>query len=245
VRKSILIYAVLSASLVVRADALDDQLFQEMNTINRQAPIMMDQATRLDNAAYVLHTRTFVYNYTVLSHASSHFSPDQKKKHAQLSKEYSAGRACTASATRALLDAGITLKYVHFGNDGRLISESLVTKGDCSGQKSSPMTPAHTEKRAKTYQTADENRTKGGRGAAMLPPSPEGETVSAIKIGDSYASVMEQLKTFSPQKNEWGLFVGRVQGPVFAYVSRCRRGLRTYLSEGAAKWVLRVQSCAV
>jgi hypothetical protein len=114
---------------IARADELDDRMRAEMDAINRQAPMMVDSTTRLDNAVY--HDRIFVYHYTLLNHASTDFSPQQKKKASRLTKDQVVGRACTGSALADTIAAGITFKYVNFGNDNQLVSEATVQKKDC------------------------------------------------------------------------------------------------------------------
>src|SRR5437870_7326847 len=100
--RTLALAAVLLTPLLVCADTVDDQLNAEAQKLNSRAPMMADATTRLDNAVY--HDRIFVYHYTVLNHASSDFSPSQKRKDAQLLTQQVVNRACTASALRPLLD---------------------------------------------------------------------------------------------------------------------------------------------
>jgi hypothetical protein len=115
--------------VAAKADTIDDELNAQARDLTNRAPFQVDSGTRLDSAAYA--NSLFIYHYTVLRHASTEYSPAQKKKAAVLLKQQVTGRACTGSALRKYLAHGVTFKYVHFGNDNMQIAEAVVSQKDC------------------------------------------------------------------------------------------------------------------
>ncbi len=165
------------------ADALDDRMRTEAQAVNRQAPMMADKSTRLDSAGYDERNRLFCYHYTMINHPSTVYSPAQRQKFRTLMQEQTTNRACTGSALRPFLDAGISFKYVHFGNDSRQISEFVVTPDDCKAP-------------AARQETAPKNAGKTSHSATGRD--------APIKSGDAYDSVMEKLKGYDATKKVYG-----------------------------------------
>ncbi|KDR37923.1 hypothetical protein [Caballeronia glathei] len=57
------------------SDRIDHQLAQMMNMINKQAPVMVDKDTRLDNTWGLAHH--FRYNYTLIDYDGAEVSAQQ------------------------------------------------------------------------------------------------------------------------------------------------------------------------
>jgi hypothetical protein len=155
----------------------------EAEAVSRQAPMMADKSTRLDGAGYDDRNRLFFYHYTTINHPSTAYSPAQQQKFRTLIQEQTTNRACTGSALRPFLDAGVSFKYVHFGNDNRQISEFVVTRDDCKA-------PAIHQ---------DTAPKKAGKSSHSATPRD-----ARIKHGDTYDSVMEKLNGYEATKKVYG-----------------------------------------
>lgn len=125
----IIIMAATIHSPVVFGDQIDDELISESREINKNAPTQVDKTTVLESSGY--SNRVFFYHFKQSNHRSSDFNVAQKAKFASLLRTQVVAKACTGSALKPYINAGVKFKYVHFGTDNGQIAEATVEKMDC------------------------------------------------------------------------------------------------------------------
>jgi len=94
--------------------------------MNSQAPIQLDEDTRMMSAIALQKTLTFnmqLFNYTASQVDSNRLS--------QVIKENLDHTVCKSKATRDLIDLGVQYVYLYSGNDGKLVTRIVIDKYRC------------------------------------------------------------------------------------------------------------------
>jgi hypothetical protein len=113
------------------SDRIDYHLAQMMNMINKQAPVMVDKDTRLDNAWGLAHQ--FRYNYTLIDHDGAEVSGQQFTK-AML--PYLHNEVCEGKTLKVLPENGVTVSFAYKGRDGADIATITITPAECRSSAS-------------------------------------------------------------------------------------------------------------
>ncbi len=92
------------------------------NDINSKTPMMVDQATRLDNA--VTHGLIFRYNYTLLPFAAEEVDVNLFRKDVSPKLNNS---VCTSDMTYNI-SFGVTYEYAYYGKNGKQITVIKISK---------------------------------------------------------------------------------------------------------------------
>lgn len=116
---------VLLCALSMNASAVtDDQLQQAADAVNQQAPMMVDQETRLDGAES--GSQMLTYNYTLVNYTADDLDRD---KFTRALRPTLLKSGCKALAP--LLREGIDVQYVYRGKDKGEIATMGLTGADC------------------------------------------------------------------------------------------------------------------
>lgn len=94
--------------------------------LNSQAPIQLDEDTRMMSVIALQKTMTF--NVRLPNYSSSQVDP---KRIEQAAKENLNHTVCRSKATRDLIDVGVKYIYLYSGNDGKLITRVVIDKYRC------------------------------------------------------------------------------------------------------------------
>lgn len=94
--------------------------------MNSQAPIQLDEDTRMMSVTALQKTMTF--NVRLPNYGSSQVDP---KRIEQVAKENLNHTVCLSKATRDLIDVGVKYIYLYSGNDGKLITRVVIDKYRC------------------------------------------------------------------------------------------------------------------
>lgn len=115
----------LFCTLSVNAAAVsDDELQQAADAVNQQAPMMVDQETRLDGAES--GGQVLTYNYTLVNFAAGDLD---KNKFTQALRPTMLESGC--KTLEPLLSEGIDVQYVYRGKDKGEIATLGLTRADC------------------------------------------------------------------------------------------------------------------
>lgn len=113
------------AALPLAAHAIsDDELSQAAEAVNQQAPMMVDQETRLDGAA--AGKQSLTYNYTLINYAVDELDAN-KFKEALRPNLLKAG----CQALKPLLSEGVNINYVYRGKNKGELASLMLTASDC------------------------------------------------------------------------------------------------------------------
>ena len=113
------------------SDRIDYHLAQMMNMINKQAPVMVDKDTRLDNAWGLAHH--FRYNYTLVDYDGSEVSEQQFTK---AMRPYLYNEVCKGKTLKVLPESGVTVSFSYKGKDGADIAIITITPAECRSSAS-------------------------------------------------------------------------------------------------------------
>jgi len=94
--------------------------------MNSQAPIQLDEDTRMTSVIALQKTITF--NMRLSRVKSSEVDP---KSIAQVARENLNHTVCLSKATRGLIDLGVEYVYLYTGNDGKLITRVAIKSYRC------------------------------------------------------------------------------------------------------------------
>lgn len=94
--------------------------------INAQAPIPVDEETKLISTIALQKTITF--NMRIPKYKSFEVDP---KDINQIAKENLNHTVCKSAATRNLIDLGVQYVYLYSGSDGKLITRLVIDKYRC------------------------------------------------------------------------------------------------------------------
>lgn len=94
--------------------------------MNSQAPIQLDEDTRMMSAVALQKTITF--NMRLPRVNSSDVDPNRL---AQVTRENLNHTVCQSKATRSLIDLGVEYVYLYSGSDGKLITRVAIKSYRC------------------------------------------------------------------------------------------------------------------
>ncbi|MDY6980244.1 MAG: hypothetical protein SV201_10195, partial [Pseudomonadota bacterium] len=115
----------LLCTLSMNASAVsDDELQQAADAVNQQAPMMVDQETRLDGAES--GGQVLTYNYTLVNFSAGDLD---KNKFTQALRPTLLESGC--KALEPLLSEGVDVQYVYRGKDKGEIATLGLTRADC------------------------------------------------------------------------------------------------------------------
>lgn len=107
-------------------ERLQAEMFAAADQINADAPIMIDEDTRLESASAA--DRRFRYNYTMVSYEADELDPEVFASHMwpQLKSA-----VCTQEEMAVFMDNRIPVIYAYYGKEGREIATLTVEHTDC------------------------------------------------------------------------------------------------------------------
>ncbi|MDZ7805435.1 hypothetical protein [Thiohalophilus sp.] len=115
----------LLGALTLNAYAVtDDELQQAADAVNQQAPMMVDQETRLDGADS--GSQVLTYNYTLVNYNAGDLD---RNKFTQALRPTMLKSGC--KTLEPLLSEGIDVQYVYRGKDKGEIATLGLTRADC------------------------------------------------------------------------------------------------------------------
>ena len=94
--------------------------------MNAQAPIQLDEDTRMMNVIALQKTITF--NMRLPRYKASEVDPNRI---AQVARENLSHIVCKSKATRDLIDLGVEYVYLYSGSDGKLITRVAIKSYRC------------------------------------------------------------------------------------------------------------------
>ena len=94
--------------------------------MNSQAPIQLDEDTRM--MSVIALQKTITFNMRLPNYKSSQVDP---KVIAQAARENLNHTVCKSKATRDLIDMGVQYVYLYNGNDAKLITRVVIDKYRC------------------------------------------------------------------------------------------------------------------
>ncbi len=94
--------------------------------MNSQAPIQLDEDTRMMSVIALQKTLTF--NIQLFNYKASQVNPN---RFSQVIKENLDHTVCKSKATRDLIDLGVQYVYLYSGNDGKLVTRIVIDKYRC------------------------------------------------------------------------------------------------------------------
>ena len=105
---------------------LEKLIIARSKDINKQCPMMVDSATRLD--VTVAAGDVLIYKYTLVGTAvaemdTSYFHEEVKRR---TTTSY-----CTMTNMRQMLKDGIRCRYMYFDKNGAFVTNFLITKESC------------------------------------------------------------------------------------------------------------------
>ncbi len=122
---SLRIFIVLALSLPISVYAVSDaELKQAAAAVNKRAPVMVDQDTRLDGAESGKQSLT--YNYTLVNYNSSELD-SAKFESAMRPSLLKAG----CQALKPILSEGVKVNYIYKGKDAVTVSNISLKPSDC------------------------------------------------------------------------------------------------------------------
>jgi len=115
----------LLCALTMNAYAItDDELQQIADAVNQQAPMMIDQETRLDGADS--GSQVLIYNYTLVNYTAGDMD---RNKFTQALRPTLFKSGC--KTLEPLLSQDIDIQYVYRGKDKGEIASLRLTGADC------------------------------------------------------------------------------------------------------------------
>lgn len=94
--------------------------------LNSQAPIQIDEDTRM--MSVIALEKTITFNYRLPRVSSSDVDPNRL---AQVARENLNHTVCKSKATQKLIDLGVEYVYLYSGNDGKQISRVSIKSYRC------------------------------------------------------------------------------------------------------------------
>lgn len=94
--------------------------------MNSQAPVQLDEDTRM--MSVIALQKTITFNMRLPNYRFSQVDPNRI---AQAARENLNHTVCRSKATRDLIDLGVQYVYLYSGNDGKLIARVVIDKYRC------------------------------------------------------------------------------------------------------------------
>ena len=222
-KRLILTVTILLVRSSVRADDVDDELRKTVEAMNRNVPRALDSQARLDRVGYAPRELQF---YCTLVNLDGVGFPDKKSALERELQKAQTRRVCTTPESRAIVDAGVLIKYLFYGRDSHFVAQFTVDSGDCQrlgaslaqgptkAERIAPgtgtsarATPTPPEAKTLEVQEAQGKKATGPSKATTVSEEP---LVAAgkqwtVKAGASYGEVMATLQDFKAvEKKPYG-----------------------------------------
>ena len=94
--------------------------------LNSQAPVQLDEDTRM--MSVIALQKTITFNMRLPNYNASQVDP---RRIAQAARENLNHTVCRSKATRDLIDLGVQYVYLYSGNDGKLITRVVIVNYRC------------------------------------------------------------------------------------------------------------------
>lgn len=94
--------------------------------MNSQAPVQLDEDTRM--MSVIVLQKTITFNMRLVNYTASQVDPNGV---AQAAKENLNHTVCRSKATRDLIDLGVQYVYLYSGNDGKLVTRVVIDRYRC------------------------------------------------------------------------------------------------------------------
>ncbi len=94
--------------------------------MNSQAPVQLDEDTRM--MSVIVLQKTITFNMRLVNYTASQVDPTRV---AQAAKENLNYTVCRSKATRDLIDLGVQYVYLYSGNDGKLVTRVVIDRYRC------------------------------------------------------------------------------------------------------------------
>ncbi|MBE7422331.1 MAG: type II secretion system pilot lipoprotein GspS-beta [Zoogloeaceae bacterium] len=94
--------------------------------MNSQAPIQIDEDTRM--ISVITLQKTITFNVRLTNHKSSQVDPNRFTQQARENLNHT---VCRSKASRDLIDMGVQYVYLYSGNDGKLIARVVIDSYRC------------------------------------------------------------------------------------------------------------------
>lgn len=109
----------------------EKQLQEAADSLNQNAPRMIDAQTRLDRVA-VGAGLVFTYEYTLINQRVAGLAPDNLERFQSQIRQRLIKLACEEHKLDSLLRLATAVKYVYHDRDGADIATAVITSADCS-----------------------------------------------------------------------------------------------------------------
>lgn len=120
------LFTLLLGSTALSAYAVTDaELKEAADAVNQQAPIMVDEHTRLDNAS--AGQQSLTYHYTLVNYAASDLD---KTKFVEALRPNLLKAGC--QTLKNLLNEGVDVNYSYSGKNKGAIASLTLTASDCN-----------------------------------------------------------------------------------------------------------------
>lgn len=108
---------------------IEEALKEAEGSVNSQAPIMVDEVTRLDKAA--VDEKTISYHYSFVGYSKADINPIAIQT---TLKESVNSSICLAPQMEAFRRFGVDMEYIYFDDSGEYVSSFVINAGGCSSQ---------------------------------------------------------------------------------------------------------------
>ena len=108
-------------------EEVNDYLIEQSKLLNKQAPVMVDSATRFDSTIVtdlILHYRFTMINLTSNEITSASYQDDVRKK--------LINNCCKSDNIKEVFKLDVTYHYAYYGKDGQIIADIYIDRSDCN-----------------------------------------------------------------------------------------------------------------
>lgn len=163
------------SELLASQSQLEELIIERSRDINRQCPIMVDEATRLD--ATVAAGDVLIYKYTLISTAVADM--DTSYFHSEVERRTTESY-CSMENMRQMLNDGVKCRYLYFDRNGTHVTSFLITSQTCVD---------HDLQTKSNWKRT----TIAGVGTIDVPPSLEVQEGQLREMsGSSYGLILQQ-----------------------------------------------------
>jgi hypothetical protein len=183
---------VLSASSALQAgkSQLENLIIERSKDINRQCPIMVDSATRLD--VTIAAGDVLIYKYTLINTAVADM--DTSYFHSEVERRTTESY-CSMDNMRQMLNDGVKCRYLYFDINGTHVTSFLITSQTCVDHDL-------------LMKSNWARTTIAGVGTIDVPPSLEVQEGQLREMsGSSYGLVLQQKGLNAQTQSSLGTYV--------------------------------------
>jgi hypothetical protein len=125
------VFAQRQASNADHGKFAEKQLQEAADSLNQNAPRMIDPQTRLDRVELGAGL-VFTYEYTLLNQRAAGFAPDNLERFQRQLRQRLNKMACEDHKLDGLLRLATAVKYVYRDRDGSTVATAVLRSADCS-----------------------------------------------------------------------------------------------------------------